>query len=94
MVVIEEVDAAIPELMKLAPDVLAITGDHSSPAAFEAHSFHPVPLMIWSPQYVLSDYTSSFGERACMSGGIGHLAGVELLPILMAYADKLNKFGA
>ncbi len=92
--VIEEVDRHLPELMKAKPDVLVITGDHSTPAVLKSHSWHPVPAMIYSPGTVLPDGSKTFGERACQVGGLGRLPMRHLLPIALAHAQKLAKFGA
>ncbi|TFH34100.1 MAG: 2,3-bisphosphoglycerate-independent phosphoglycerate mutase [Anaerolineales bacterium] len=92
--VIESVDAALPELLKLGPDVVVITGDHSTPARLRSHSWHPVPLLLWAPATVLSDSQSRFGERACQVGGLGTFPSKELLPLMMAHAERLQKFGA
>jgi len=92
--VIEEVDGLIPRLTSLNPDVVIVTGDHSTPSLLKAHSWHPVPLLIWS-KYCRSDNIKKFGERDCVSGGLGpRLPGVEIMPIAMANALRLEKFGA
>jgi 2,3-bisphosphoglycerate-independent phosphoglycerate mutase len=91
--VIEEIDAAIPYLMSLKPDVVVITGDHSTPAVLRAHSWHPVPLLLYS-QWCRWDAAEEFSERACASGSLGVLPGVEVMPLAMANALKLTKFGA
>ena len=44
--VIEEFDRLVPRLVALRPEVLCVTGDHSTPCAMRSHSFHPVPLLI------------------------------------------------
>jgi len=90
---IEEVDAHLPQLMGLAPDVLIITGDHSTPAVLGAHSWHPVPVLLYS-RWCRPDRLGEFSERACRSGSLGRLPAVEIMPLAMAYARKLNKFGA
>jgi 2,3-bisphosphoglycerate-independent phosphoglycerate mutase len=91
---IEEVDARIPRIMDLEPDVVVVTGDHSTPSVLRAHSWHPVPSLIWSA-WCRSDGVTSFGERACMLGGLGpRLPSVELMPIALANALRLEKFGA
>jgi len=90
---IEEVDANLPQLMTLAPDVIVVTGDHSTPAMLGAHSWHPVPLLLHS-RWCRPDGVSQFSERACMNGSLGRLPAVELMPLAMAYALKLTKFGA
>jgi len=91
---IEEIDAALPALTDLRPDVLAITGDHSTPSQLRSHSWHPVPLLIWAPATVRRDGQRTFGETSCASGGLGVLPATEVLPLLMAHAGRLEKYGA
>ena len=92
--VIEQVDQLIPNLMNLDPDVVIVTGDHSTPSVLKSHSWHPVPLLIWS-KYCRPDNVKVFGERTCLTGGLGPmLPAVEILPIAMANALRLEKFGA
>jgi 2,3-bisphosphoglycerate-independent phosphoglycerate mutase len=91
--VIEEVDAALPILFRKKPDVLAITGDHSSPAMMKSHSWHPVPVLIHS-EVCGSDGLDRFYERNCNYGSIGILESRFLIPMLLANAGKLVKFGA
>lgn len=91
---IEEVDAQIPRLLKLEPDVLVVTGDHSTPSLLKYHSWHPVPVLLWS-KYCRADSVNRFGERACMGGGLGpRIPAVDLMPLAMANALRLQKFGA
>ena len=90
---IEEVDAALPLLLKLEPDVLLITGDHSTPAALAMHSWHPVPCMLHS-KWCRPDRVSEFSEQACLAGGLGRFPATEIMPLAMANALKLDKFGA
>jgi 2,3-bisphosphoglycerate-independent phosphoglycerate mutase len=92
--VIEEVDQNLPALMKAKPDVLVITGDHSTPVALKAHSWHTVPALLYAPGTVRPDGSKTFGERACQCGGMGRLPMRHLLPIAMAHALKLAKYGA
>lgn len=91
--IIEEVDALIPRLMALAPDVLLITGDHSTPALLRNHSWHPVPVLLHS-KYCRRDAVERFSELDCLRGGLGRIGGVSLMPLAMANALKLIKFGA
>ncbi|RLC73299.1 MAG: phosphoglycerate mutase [Chloroflexi bacterium] len=91
--VIECLDAALPDMLALAPDVVIVTGDHSTPAALKAHSWHELPLLLWS-KYIRRDGVQEFGERPCMAGGLGHIHHTDLLPLAMAYAGRLAKFGA
>ncbi len=90
---IEAFDALLPELLALKPDVLAITGDHSTPAVLKAHSWHPVPLLLHGP-YLRNDAATRFTEDEARKGALGHLRGVELMPLLLAHAGKLQKYGA
>ena len=92
--VIASVDAALPQLLALEPDVIAITGDHSTPARLKTHSWHPVPTLLWAPATVLNDSQERFGERACQLGGLGTFYARELLPLMLAHAGKLRKYGA
>jgi 2,3-bisphosphoglycerate-independent phosphoglycerate mutase len=91
--IIEEVDAEIPRLLALKLDVLVVTGDHSTPAAFKAHSWHPVPVLLWS-KWCRPDGAARFTERECRCGNIGHIRAAELMPLVMAHAERLTKFGA
>ena len=91
--VIEEVDRELPRLLALKPDVIVVTGDHSTPAAHKAHSWHPVPVLLWS-KWCRPDGAKGFSERECRFGGLGHLRSAELLPLMMGYAERLTKFGA
>jgi len=91
--VIEHFDHVLPDILDLNPDVVIVTGDHSTPAVWKAHSWHELPLLLWS-NYVRPDGVGSFGERPCMGGGLGHIHHVDLLPLAMAHADRLTKFGA
>jgi 2,3-bisphosphoglycerate-independent phosphoglycerate mutase len=90
---IEELDKALPSLLNLDPDVLIITGDHSTPATLAMHSWHPVPFMLKS-KWCRSDNVTEFSERACLAGGMGRFPATEIMPLAMANALKLDKFGA
>lgn len=91
--VIEEVDREIPSLVTLGPDVLVVTGDHSTPAALKAHSWHPVPILL-SARWCRPDGVQEFSERGCLQGGLGRFRGKEILSLALAHALRLNKFGA
>lgn len=92
--VIEQVDDALPRLLALKPDVLVITGDHSTPAKLKSHSWHPVPALLWAPATHLTDRAEAFGERECALGGLGTFPASELMSLALAHADRLNKYGA
>ena len=91
--VIEEVDRSLPAILELHPDVVVVTGDHATPARWKAHSWHELPVLLWSP-YVCPDGVTRFGERACMSGGLGHIRHLDILPLALAHAGRLTKLGA
>jgi 2,3-bisphosphoglycerate-independent phosphoglycerate mutase len=91
--IIEEVDKALPTLTALEPDVIVVTGDHSTPALLKGHSWHPVPVLLYS-KYCRADRVGEFSETACIIGGLGRLPATQLMPLAMANALKLSKFGA
>jgi len=91
--VIEELDHYIPELVKLDPDVLVITGDHSTPAALAAHSWHPNPFLLYS-RYIRVDDVKHFSENEFVRGGLGRFPAMEAIHLMLANALKLNKYGA
>jgi 2,3-bisphosphoglycerate-independent phosphoglycerate mutase len=90
---IEEVDSYIPGLLTLQPDVVIVSGDHSSPAVLRSHSWHPVPTLLYS-KYVRPDGIKKFGERACAGGSLGVLPAKDIMPIALANAGRIAKYGA
>jgi len=92
--VIEEVDKHLPALLDLDPDVIAITADHSTPAVLKGHSWHPVPVLIFSKKCLYKG-TERFTESHCFRHGmLGRIFSKELMTLAMANAGKLNKYGA
>jgi len=91
--VIEEADSALPRLIDLNPDVIVVTADHSTPAVLKGHSWHPVPLLLRS-KWCRRDTVQEFSERACSFGSLGRFCGTQVMPLALANALKLNKFGA
>ena len=90
---IEEFDRELPQIVALGPDVLIVTGDHSTPARLKSHSWHPVPVLLAAAS-CRPDAVTSFGERPCLQGGLGQLEAKYLLPLALAHAGRLAKFGA
>jgi 2,3-bisphosphoglycerate-independent phosphoglycerate mutase len=90
---LEAADLALDALMAIQPDVLVVTADHSTPALMGAHSWHPVPVVIHSPQ-VRRDAVTRFDEAACAGGLLGLRPGVHLMGLALANAGRLRKFGA
>lgn len=91
--VIEDFDKHLPQFLELKPNVVAITGDHSTPSIIKGHSWHPVPLLIHSP-YVLGGTSERFTERECLKGEIGIIPAQKIIQLLLANAGRLKKFGA
>ncbi len=91
--VLEEVDRFIPSVMALKPDVIVVTGDHSTPSLLKAHSWHPVPFLIRS-RYARKDRVDRFDEISCASGILGRFPAINAMPLALAHAKRLTKFGA
>jgi 2,3-bisphosphoglycerate-independent phosphoglycerate mutase len=90
---IEELDKMIPRIEELKPDVLIVTGDHSTPSKLKSHSWHPVPtLLVADP--CRPDGATAFGERNCLSGGLGQFPAKHLMLLAMAHAGRFGKYGA
>ncbi len=89
----EELDGCIPQIMELKPDVLIVTGDHSTPAKMKSHSWHPVPTMLVA-DHARFDGSKEFGETACRFGGLGQFEAKYLMMLAMAHAGRLDKYGA
>ena len=91
--VIEEVDAFIPHLVSLKPEVIVVTGDHSTPAVLKSHSWHSVPFLLFSP-WCRRDDVTEFSEITCAKGALGRFPTLDVMPLAMANALKFTKFGA
>ena len=90
---IEDFDAALPVLLKKKPDVLAITGDHSTPCAAKAHSWHPQPVLLHS-SLSGSDKLDRFTETGANMGSLGKFEAKYLMRLMQANAKMFDKFGA
>jgi len=91
--IIEEVDRLIPTLLELKPDVLVITGDHSTPSILKSHSWHPNPILLYS-RYERVDDVKHFSEREFAKGGLGRFLAQNILLLMLANGLGLKKFGA
>ena len=91
--VLEELDSYIPRLLELEPDVFLIAGDHSTPSIMANHSWHPVPLLLRS-QWTKGEGLETFDERTCARGALGTIRAVNVMPLALAHAGKMAKFGA
>ena len=90
---IERLDAELPKIQSLNPDVLIVTGDHSTPSKLRSHSWHPVPTLLVAST-CRPDPVAEFGETQCLRGGLGQFQAMYLLPMAMAHALRLAKYGA
>lgn len=90
---IERFDAIIPKVRALNPDVLMVTGDHSTPSKLKSHSWHPVPVLLWA-KTCRPDHVTEFGENQCLHGGLGQFPAMYLMTLAMAHAGRLGKYGA
>jgi len=90
---IEQFDAIIPRVAALNPMVLIVTGDHSTPARLASHSWHSVPTLLVS-ETCRPDGLTAFNEKAALHGGLGQFQAVYLMPLALAHAERLAKFGA
>ncbi|WP_419942704.1 2,3-bisphosphoglycerate-independent phosphoglycerate mutase [Candidatus Palauibacter sp.] len=90
---IEEADAIVPELVDAGPDVILVTGDHSTASIMRSHSWHPVPFLIHGGP-ARHDEATTFGETACRTGAHGRVRGCDLMRLAAARAGRLAKFGA
>jgi 2,3-bisphosphoglycerate-independent phosphoglycerate mutase len=89
---IEEIDALMPRIARVATGALVVTGDHSTPAIYREHSWHDVPLLIRSPW--CRPTASSFGESSCRGGDLGTVRGKDMMSLALAHATRLDKYGA
>jgi 2,3-bisphosphoglycerate-independent phosphoglycerate mutase len=90
---IEKLDAAIPAMLELKPDVFIVTGDHSTPSKLKSHSWHPVPTLLRAAT-TRTDGVTEFSESGCLRGGLGHFQAKHLMLLAMAHANRFGKYGA
>lgn len=90
---LEYIDGFIPQFLDLEPDVFVVTGDHSTPCLLRSHSWHPVPFLMHS-KYSGKDGIAEFGENKCRYGSLGIFPAVHIMPLVLANAKRLKKFGA
>ena len=89
----EEFDAALPRITALKPDVIIVTGDHSTPSMLKSHSWHAVPTIL-AAKYCRTDSVQKFGESDCLRGGLGQFEAKHLMTLALANAGRLGKYGA
>ncbi|MDP7205883.1 MAG: 2,3-bisphosphoglycerate-independent phosphoglycerate mutase [Pirellulaceae bacterium] len=89
----EQFDAVIPRVVELSPDVLIVTGDHSTPSFLKQHSWHPVPTLLVS-DCCRPDGLTEFNDSTCFRGGLGQFEAKYLMSLALANAGRLGKYGA
>jgi len=89
---IEAVDALVPRISALDPAVIIVTGDHSTPAVYREHSWHHVPVLLASQWG--RPTAREFGESSCRAGDLGLIHATDLIPLALAHAGRLVKYGA
>lgn len=90
---LEELDKHVPHLLEINPHVLVVTGDHSTPAILKSHSWHTLPVIL-SSQWCRPDSVNSFAEKECIKGGLGRIPSLNIMPLALANALRLKKYGA
>jgi 2,3-bisphosphoglycerate-independent phosphoglycerate mutase len=90
---IERFDGELPKVRALKPDVLIVTGDHSTPSKLKSHSWHPVPVVL-AAATARFDAVTEFHEAACLRGGLGQFPAKHLMLLALAHALRLGKYGA
>src|SRR5471032_681189 len=93
MKAIEDFDAALPILLRKKPDVLVVTGDHSTPVSVKGHSWHPQPVLLHS-EFSGSDKLEPFTETGANIGSLGIFESKFLMRLMQANAKMFDKFGA
>ncbi len=92
---IEKVDKIVPTILDLKPDVLVVTGDHSTPSVLKSHSWHPVPVLLYAPGTMRRNPdVKGFGESECLKGALGQFNGPQLMNLVTAHARRQAKYGA
>jgi len=91
--VIEEFDGFLPEILGLKPDVLVVTGDHSTPSTMKSHSWHPVPFLL-SSSYARGGGSQGFSEKECLKGELGIFRATDAMTLILSHSKRLQKFGA
>ena len=89
----QDLDAAIPRISALKPNVLIVTGDHSTPAKMKSHSGHPVPTLLVA-DHARFDGSTAYGESVCRTGELGYFEAKYLMLQALSHAGRLNKYGA
>jgi len=89
----EELDTILPRIVALNPNVIIVTGDHSTPSYLKSHSWHPVPTLLVS-DCCRPDPHKAFNESTCITGGLGQFEAQYLMALALSNAGRMGKYGA
>lgn len=90
---IERIDRLAIAPLKKSGAAIVITGDHSTPCVRKGHSGHEVPILVYCKNE-RNDDVKKFDEISCMKGGLGHVTGKDLMPILLNLIEKSKMCGS
>ena len=93
--VIERIDHMIGEVMEsldLDSTYIALTADHATPVSVGDHMGDPVPFLLHGPGLFPSG-VEKFCERTASKGNASRIKGSDLIPLLMNYMGRSEKFG-
>lgn len=89
---IERIDKELIPILVKSGAYLVITGDHSTPCSRKSHSGHEVPILVYGKDERV-DKTAKFDEISCMAGGLGHVKGKDVMPIILNLLEKGKMYG-
>lgn len=93
---IEKVDRALAYLLEhldFGSTTLAVTADHATPCSVMDHAGDSLPIAFYG-RGTCPDHVESFGERACATGIMGHVRGMQIMDLLLNMMGRAEKFGA
>lgn len=89
----EKVDPMVGEMMKIENTLIVLTADHTTPCELKNHSADDVPVTIYAKS-VRDDDVVHFNERECAKGRLGHIKGMNLMPIIIDLMGLASMYGA
>lgn len=90
---LEKIDKELLSTLEKSNAYLIVTGDHSTPCIRKAHSGHEIPILIHGKNE-RQDNVKKFDEISCMQGGLGHLHGKDVMPIILNLIRKAKMYGS
>ena len=90
---LERIDSEVLPILEKSGAYLIITGDHSTPCSRKAHSGHEVPILVYGENERRDD-VDQFDEISCADGGLGHIRGKDIIPLVLNLIEKAEKYGS